>query len=82
MYARFEREDENELFEGTRTAAAIFPVEKLSLGLQRETPLASHLFVAIGGLASAYAYPAALVPGYGGRGVKSFMLYARLRYGG
>ena len=81
VYARFEREDENELFDGTRAASATYPVEELSLGYQRETPLRPHLFVALGGLASAYAYPTALAPSYGGRGVKSFALYARLRYG-
>ncbi|WP_174292667.1 hypothetical protein [Sphingomonas bacterium] len=81
VYGRVEREDENELFGQTRQAGIIYPVEKLSLGYQRETPVRPHLFVAVGGLASAYAYPAALVPSYGGRGVKSFMLYVRLRYG-
>ena len=35
----------------------------------------------IGGLASAYAYPAQLKPYYGGDGVKSFMLYLRASFG-
>jgi hypothetical protein len=81
VYARAEREDENELFAGTRASDTIYDVGKLSLGAQHEVPLAAHLFLAAGALASAYAYPSALEASYGRGGVKSFMLYSRLRFG-
>lgn len=82
LFARAEHERENELFATGALAGRIFGVSKLSLGYQHEVPLAGHLFAAIGGLASAYAYPDSLTPSYGRAGVKSFMLYARLRFGG
>ena len=81
IYTRAERVEENELFEGGALAGRIFPVGKLSLGYQHELPVARHLFLAVGGLASAYAYPDALTPAYGRRGIKSAMLYTRLRFG-
>ena len=81
VFARAEHERENELFDDGPLAGRIFGVGKLSLGYQHELPLVEHLFLAIGGLASAYAYPASLKPSYGSEGVKSFMLYGRLRFG-
>ena len=56
-------------------------MSKLSLGAQHELPVARHLFLAAGVLASAYAYPDALRASYGGQGVKSAMVYGRLRFG-
>ena len=81
MFARAEHEQENELFEGGPLVGRIFGSNKLSIGYQHEFPLMTHLFLAVGGLASAYAYPDALKPIYGSEGVKSFMLYGRLRFG-
>ena len=84
VFARAEHEAENELFAAdpaSPLAARIFGVGKLSLGYQHERPLAPHLFLAVGALASAYAYPRALNAAYGGGGVKSFIVYGRLRFG-
>lgn len=81
-YGRIERADEAELFaEGSPLHHQVIPVNKLSLGYQYELPVAPQLRLALGGLASAYAYPARLEPAYGDDGVKSFMLYARVSYG-
>jgi hypothetical protein len=58
----------------------VIPVSKLSLGYAYELPLGTGPFrIALGGLASAYAYPDRLKPAYGGDGVKSAMLFARIR---
>ena len=81
VFARAEHERENELFDDGPLAGRVFSVNKLSLGYQHEFPLVDHLFLAIGGLASGYAYPDSLQPSYGHGGVKSFMLYGRLRLG-
>jgi len=81
VYGRVEHVRENELFESGPLHHDIFGVTKLSLGAQHEFALAKHAYFAIGGLASAYAYPQVLKADYGGRGVKSFMLYGRLRFG-
>ena len=80
LFARAEREDESELFaEGDPLHHQVVPVNKLSLGYAYEMPLVTNVRVALGGLASAYAYPNRLKPHYGGDGVKSFMLFARFR---
>lgn len=81
IFARAEHEQENELFGSGPLAGRIFGVGKLSLGYQHEVPLAGHVFLAIGGLTSAYAYPDDLEQAYGRDGVKSFILYGRLRFG-
>jgi hypothetical protein len=81
IYARAEREDENELFDAGVPAGRIISVSKVSLGYQREYPLSPHLFLAVGALASAYFYDSAVESSYGAEGAKSFMLYARLRLG-
>ena len=81
IFARAEHERENELFDDTPLAGRVFGVSKASLGYQHEFPVEQHLFLAVGGIASAYAYPDALKPHYGREGVKSFMLYGRLRFG-
>ena len=81
LYARAEHEQENELFQDGPLTGRVFDVAKFSLGYQHELPVARHLFLAVGGLGSAYAYPDRLKPSYGGEGAKSFMLYSRLRFG-
>lgn len=82
LFARGERVDEAELFEAGPLADQVIPVNKLSLGYAYEMPFAGPTRIAIGGLASAYAYPDRIKPAYGSRGVKSFMLFARLRLAG
>ena len=80
LFGRLEREDESELFaEGDPLHHQIITVNKLSLGYAYEMPLVTNVRVALGGLASAYAFPDRLKPYYGGDGVKSFMLFARFR---
>lgn len=81
VFARAEHEQENELIADGPLAGHVFGVGKLSLGYQHDMPLVRHVYLAIGGVASAYAYPDILKPVYGPRGVKSFMLYSRLRFG-
>ena len=82
VFARAEREDESELFDDDSPLHhEVIPVGKLSVGYQYELPLTRAVRLAVGGLASAYAYPARLEPYYGSAGVKSFMLYARVNYG-
>lgn len=82
VFARIERTHQAELFgEDNPLHHDIFKVNKLSLGYQYEQPVTSALRLAIGGLASAYAYAGALTPYYGGDGVKSFMLYGRIIFG-
>ena len=83
IFARAEHEREDELFAaGAPQEGRIFGVSKLSLGYQYEVPVARHLGLAFGGLVSGYAYPDALKPAYGADGIKSFMLYTRLSFGG
>lgn len=82
VFARGEREDESELFdEGDPLHDRVIPVHKLSLGYQYELPLARDVRLAVGALASAFAYPRRLEPAYGRDGVKSFMLYTRASFG-
>lgn len=81
VYGRVERVRENELFEAGPLHHDIFAVTKLSMGAQQEFGVAKHAYLALGVLGSAYAYPKVLTGDYGGRGVKSFMLYGRLRFG-
>jgi len=80
LFARIDHEEQSELFDDDHDHG-IFRVTKLSVGYQHEVPVANHLFLAVGGLASAYRYPDTLVASYGRRGFKSFMLYGRLRFG-
>ena len=81
VFARTEHEQENDLIEDGPLARRVFDANKLSLGYQRELRLVEHLHLALGGLMSAYAYPHALKASYGEEGIKSFMLYARIRFG-
>ena len=82
IFARAERVREAELFHapdplaGTRAT-----VGKLSAGYVRTLPLDGAVKLDLGGLASAYAFPDRLDADYGKTGVKSFMLFARLKLG-
>jgi hypothetical protein len=83
VYARAERDDESELF-GESTDALhdeVIPIAKFSIGYQYELPITRRLRLAIGGLASIYAYSTQLDAAYGGDGLKSFMLYLRANWG-
>jgi hypothetical protein len=82
VYGRVEITRQAELFaHGDPLHDEQFTVGKLSLGYQYELPVTQQVRVALGGLASAYAYSERLTPAYGQDGVKSFMLYARFSYG-
>ncbi len=80
LFARAEHVEEAELFESGPLAGDSVRVSKLSAGYAYELSVGrGPLRVALGGLSSAYAYPDRVVPAYGKAGVKSFMLFARLR---
>jgi hypothetical protein len=81
VFARAERVQENELFEDTPLDGQIIPVNKLSVGYVRTLPIREHVSLELGGLVSAYAYPQKLTPSYGNDGVKSFMVFAKLKLG-
>lgn len=82
VFARAEHVQEAELFESGPLAGQVIPVSKLSAGYAYELPMAGPVRLALGGLATAYAYPDRIKPAYGHEGVKSFMLFARLRLAG
>lgn len=80
LFARLEHVQENELFETGPLAETVIPVSKLSAGYAYEVPIGEGpVRMALGGLASGYAFPDRLKPAYGKEGVKSFMLFVRLR---
>lgn len=82
VFARAERVEQAELFDhGNPLHDRIVPVSKLSVGYQYELPVTRDLRLAIGALASAYAYPALIEPYYGRDGVKSAILYTRIMFG-
>jgi hypothetical protein len=83
IFARAEHVQENELFETGPLAGETVPVSKVSAGYAYELPVArGPVRLALGGLASAYAFPDRIRPAYGHEGAKSFMLFARLRLAG
>ncbi|HWI86359.1 MAG TPA: hypothetical protein VNT42_08570 [Sphingomonas sp.] len=83
LFARAEHVEEGELFHDGPLAETIIPVSKLSAGYAYELPLGQGpVRFALGGLASAYAFPDRIKPAYGRAGIKSFMLFARLRLAG
>jgi hypothetical protein len=83
LFARAEHVQEAELFESGPLHHDIIPVSKLSAGYAYELPMGQGpVRLALGGLASAYRYPDRIEPAYGKQGVKSFMLFARLRLAG
>jgi hypothetical protein len=82
VFARAERVSENELFVAPSPQAdEIIPVNKLSLGYARTVPVNRYLTLDLGGLLSGYAYPQHLTNAYGKDGVKSFMLFAKMKLG-
>ncbi len=84
LFARAERKSDDELFEDDPANPLhdkVVRVNKLSLGYFRTLPVAAHVKLDIGGLASAYAWPTALETAYGKDGVKSFMLFVRAKLG-
>jgi hypothetical protein len=83
LFARAEHVEEAELFDSGPLAGEIVPVSKLSAGYAYELPMGKGpVRLALGGLASGYAFPDRIKPIYGHEGVKSFMLFARLRLAG
>jgi hypothetical protein len=77
VFARLEAKEDNEL---SHHAGADY-VGKLSLGYSRSLPLGRMVQLDLGGLVSAYALPAGLRHDYGGGGIKSVMIFGRLRLG-
>jgi hypothetical protein len=83
LFARAEHVQEAELFEAGPLAGSVIPVSKLSAGYAYELPMGKGpVRIALGGLGSAYVFPDRIKPAYGHEGVKSFMLFARLRLAG
>ena len=83
LFARAEHVQEAELFGSGPLAGDIVPIAKLSAGYAYELPMGKGpARIAFGGLASAYAFPDRVKPAYGHQGVKSFMLFVRLRLAG
>jgi hypothetical protein len=83
VFARAEHVQEGELYDTGPLHHDIIPVSKLSLGYAYELPVGTGpVRVALGGLVSAYAFPKRIEPDYGKDGVKSFMLFARIRLAG
>ena len=79
LFGRAEHVAEAELFDSGPLAGTIIPVAKLSLGYAYDLPVGGIGRLAIGAIASAYAYPRRIESTYGRSGVKSFMLFARVR---
>lgn len=78
VFARLERVQEDELFEGASPLAGqVFGVGKLSVGYIHDWPLAEHLYFGLGGLVSLYSLPSAVDTAYGSP--HSYMLFARLK---
>ena len=78
LFARLERVQEDELFNGVPALAGqVTPVTQLSAGYIHDWPLAAHLYFGLGGLVSLYDLPAAAADAYGHP--RSYMLFARLK---
>ena len=78
VFARAERVDEDELFDGVAPLAGrVFTVSALTVGYIRDVAVAPHLRVGVGGLATRYAFPAALDRAYGAP--TSLMLFVRVK---
>jgi hypothetical protein len=79
LFGRAEQVAKDELFlPGTALAGESFMIKKLSLGYIFDFARLQALTLGVGGLASAYGYPAALNPAYGYRPT-SYMLFVRAR---
>jgi len=78
VFARAEHAEEAELFPEADRRAGIYPLSKLSVGYSR-TVSRGRIDLDIGGLAIAYLYSARLEATYGSPGIKSFLLFVRVR---
>jgi hypothetical protein len=79
LFGRAEHVAKDELFlPGSALAGESFMINKLSLGYIFDFARVQALTLGVGGLASTYAYPAALNPAYGYRPT-SWMLFLRAR---
>ena len=80
IFARAEHVEEAELFASGSLAGEVLPISKLSLGYSYDLPVTTGpVRIALGGLTSAYAFPDRIKPEYGHEGIKSFMLFVRMR---
>jgi hypothetical protein len=78
VFARAERTEKNELFEAPSPLAhRSFQVGKASLGYIYDVPVATHLSLGLGALASLYDLPKAIEPAYGSP--QSYMLFVRFK---
>lgn len=79
LFGRAERVGKDELFlPGAPLYGQTFEIEKLSLGYIFDFAQVSAVNLGVGGLASAYAFPAALDATYGSHPT-SYMLFVRAR---
>jgi hypothetical protein len=79
LFARAERAQKNELFEApSPLEGQVFNVGKLSAGYIYDIPVAEHLSLGLGALASLYDLPSGLKPFYGSSPT-SYMTFVRLK---
>jgi hypothetical protein len=82
VFARAERKQDDELFANDPASPLhdrIVAIDKLSLGYFRTLRFMDKAKLDLGGLASAYAYPDRLDAAYGKPGIKSFLVFARIK---
>lgn len=82
VFARAEHKQDDELFENDEDSplhGQRLKVAKLSLGYARTVRMGGPLAVDLGGLVSAYAWGDRVEAAYGKPGIKSFMLFARVK---
>ncbi len=79
VFARAENAQKDELFQPPNPLAGnVYRVSSFSLGYVYDIPLAEHLKLGLGGMASIYGLPTAIQPAYGS-GPVSTMLFTRLK---
>ncbi|MFI4935625.1 MAG: hypothetical protein ACHP7N_13455 [Caulobacterales bacterium] len=79
LFARAESVQKNELFlSPSPLAGQTFQVSTASLGYIYDVPVAKHLALGLGALASVYGLPSAIQPAYGGEPT-SYMAFMRLK---
>ncbi len=79
VFARAENAQKDELFQPPNPLAGnVYRVSSFSLGYVYDIPLAEHLKLGLGGMASIYGLPTAIQPSYGS-GPVSTMLFTRLK---
>jgi hypothetical protein len=79
IFARAENDEKDELFAAPDPLhGRSFNVSKFSLGYVYDIPMAEHLSLGVGAVASLYAIPSALEPYYGSN-PGSIMLFARVK---